>query len=115
MNRERLKIFRERRAANFLFTAQEDWEEAHRLARRDSFLAGPEMAARERLITLQDKKRRLTSHTVHHSHLQATAYRLLSLLYPSDPAPPPTEHMLEEHPFALEVADLPSSAFDRRP
>ena len=40
-----------------LFPPEEDLEEARRTARRDSFLKGPEVMARQRLKDLRDKKR----------------------------------------------------------
>ena len=67
----------------------EDWEEAICTARYDSFIKGPEMAARERLAELRKA--------------QKAPVRLLTLLYPAPPRPEPDERTLAGHPFQ----DLP--------
>ena len=54
---DRLKILGKRRVDKKMFTPEEDLEEAIRTARYDSFIEGPEMAARERLAELREKKR----------------------------------------------------------
>ena len=59
---------------------------------------------------------RLTGATVHDSHRcrqLRTVYCRFSILLIRRRRPP--KKLLEEHLFALPVADLPSSAFDRRP
>ena len=56
-DKERLEILADRRATGTVFTAEEDAEEAHRMARYDSFLDGPEIAALRRLADLRESKR----------------------------------------------------------
>jgi hypothetical protein len=53
---DRLDILRQRRMGAE-FTPVADLEEAVRTARYDSFLVGPEITSRRRLVPLQDKKR----------------------------------------------------------
>ena len=50
-DKERLKIFADRRAQKNLFPPEEDLEEARRTARFDSFLKGSEASARRRLVS----------------------------------------------------------------
>ena len=57
---ERLTILLKRHAEKKTFTAEEDLEEAIRMARYDSFLVGPEMAAGKRVTKLRAKKRAAT-------------------------------------------------------
>src|SRR5271169_4831097 len=52
---ERLTILLKRHAEKKTFTAEEDLEEAIRMARYDSFLVGPEMAAGKRLTKLRER------------------------------------------------------------
>jgi hypothetical protein len=80
-----------------MFTPEEDLEEAICTARYDSFIKGPEMAARERLAEL----RKIASPLL--TSAQKTTVRLHTLLYPAPPRPGPDERTLAEHPFQ----DLP--------
>ena len=70
---ERLTILLKRHAEKKTFTAEEDLEEAIRMARYDSFLVGPEMAAGKRVTKLRAKKRaaqwRTTAYPRRRSHL----------------------------------------------
>jgi hypothetical protein len=50
---ERLTILLKRHAEKKTFTKEEDLEEAIRMARYDSFLVGPEMAAGKRVTKLR--------------------------------------------------------------
>jgi hypothetical protein len=65
---ERLKIFRERRAANVIFSPVEDWEEAHRLVRQESFLAVLKWLRESDRRSFARRNARLTGVTLHHSH-----------------------------------------------
>ena len=94
---DRLKILGMRRVDKKMFTPEEDLEEAIYTARFDSFIKGPEMAARERLGELRKIKRPLLTPA------QKATVRLLTLLYPAPPRPEPDERTLAEHPFQ----DLP--------
>ena len=94
---DRLRILGKRRVEKKMFTPQEDLEEAICTARYDSFINGPEMAARERLAELRKRKSPLLTPA------QKATVRLLTLLYPAPPRPEPDERTLAEHPFQ----DLP--------
>jgi hypothetical protein len=106
----RLKCLRKRRAAKQVFTPEEDLDEAICMARYDSFIKGPETAARRRLEGLRQRKRAADGGWgPPFTPAQQAAFRLLTLLYPS---PPPklsealTEMILADHPFRdLPVAD----------
>ncbi len=107
---DRLKILGERRADKQVFTPEEDLEEAICTARYDSFIKGPEMAARYRLAELREKKRAAENgYGPPFTPAQQAAFRLLALLYPSPPSElneELTEMILAEHPFRdLLVAD----------
>jgi hypothetical protein len=97
----RLEILADRRATGTVFTAEEDAEEAQRTARYNSFLEGPEIAARRRLADLRESKR-----AADHRYgppltpAQEAALRLLALLYPSPRPPKMDDSPLTEHPFA---------------
>jgi hypothetical protein len=87
-DKERLEILAGRRATGTVFTAEEDAEEAHRMARYDSFLEGPEIAARRRLADLREGKRAADrGYGPPLTPAQEAALRLLALLY-SLPRPP---------------------------
>ena len=106
---DRLEILRKRPADKSIFTPQEDLEEAIRTARYDSFMLGPEMAARIRLAELWQKKRAADKRCgPPFTAAQAAAFRLLTLLYPPPPKPEPSEIILAEHPFR----DLPVAEDD---
>jgi hypothetical protein len=99
----RLKYLDKRRAAKQVFTPEEDLGEAICMARYDSFMKGPEMAAKQRLEQLRKSKRAADGGWgPSFTPAQQVAFRLLTLLYPS---PPPklseelTEMILADHPF----------------
>ena len=46
-----------KRESKVVLTEEDDAEEARRMARADSFGAGPEVAAKKRLYELKDKER----------------------------------------------------------
>jgi hypothetical protein len=97
---ERLEILRKRRATNVIFSPEEDTEEAHRMARLASFLAGPEAVARSRLEKLHQKQ--LASKRgggLPLTRLEEDTYRFLATFYPLDPPPTPCAEFLEDHPF----------------
>jgi hypothetical protein len=85
---QRLVHLGKRRTDKQVLTAEEDLEEAICTARHDSFVRGPEMAAKQRLAQLREKKRAsdggwgppLTP-------AQHAAVRFLTLLYPLPPQP----------------------------
>ena len=90
-----------------MLTPEEDLEEAICTARYDSFIKGPEIAARLRLAELREKKRAADkSYGPPFTPAQQAAFRLLTLLYPPPPNPEPSEIFLADHPFRdLPVAD----------
>ena len=97
---DRLEILRKRRADKKYFTPEEDLEEAIRTARYDSFMEGPEMAAREHLAELRQSKRAADQgYGPLLTPEQKAAFRLLTLLYPPLPQPELSEIMLADHPF----------------
>ena len=104
---DRLKILGKRRADKKVLTPEEDLEEAICTARYDSFIKGPEIAARLRLAELREKKRAADkSYGPPFTPAQQAAFRLLTLLYPPPPNPEPSEIFLADHPFRdLPVAD----------
>jgi hypothetical protein len=71
----------EKRASKVVLTEEDDAEEAHRMARADSFGAGPEVAAKERLYELKDKERIFRSRGDRLTRKELTDLRLLRLLY----------------------------------
>ena len=68
-------------------------------------IEGPEMAARQRLAKLREKKR---AYGPQLTRTQEPAFRLLTLLYPPSPNPQPDEITLADHPFR----DLPIAKDD---
>jgi hypothetical protein len=108
---------RQRRVDKGIFSPEEDLEEAIRTARYDSFIKGPEMAARHRLAELREKKRAADKgYGPPFTPAQQAAFRLLTLLYPPSPNPEPDEIELAEHPFRdLPVAELSSRKASKRP
>ena len=70
-----------KRASKVVLTEEDDAEEAHRMARADSFGAGPEVAAKERLYELKEKERVFRSRGDHLTRKELTDLRLLRLLY----------------------------------
>jgi hypothetical protein len=97
----------QRRQSKIVLTEEENAEEAHRIARSDSLLAGPAEAAKKRLYDLQQKARvyrncggpRLTGK-------EQVDLQLLRLLYSSsplfsyDPDKDLQYHPLRDEPFA---------------
>jgi hypothetical protein len=99
-DKERLMVLSRRRVSGNVFTPQEDAEEAHRMARFDSVIRGPEVAARRRLKDLGEKKRaadRKCGPPL--TRAQQTTLRFLTVLYPLPPRPSPDEETIAEHPF----------------
>jgi hypothetical protein len=106
----RTKSLQRRRLDRKTFTPDEDLEEAIKTARYDSFIEGPEVAARERLAKL--RKRRHTAGAPPLTLAEETTLRFLTLLYPL-PRRHIDERTLAEHPFH----DLPveeENAVERR-
>jgi hypothetical protein len=106
----RLKYLRERRAAKQVFTPEEDLKEAICMARYDSFIKGPETAAKQRLEELRKSKRAADGGWgPPFTPTQQAAFRLLTLLYPSPASKLSeelTEMILADHPFRdLPIAD----------
>jgi len=99
---ERLKIFADRREQRDLFPPEEDLEEARRMARRDSFLNGPEVMARMSLKDLRNRKRVAENGGPPITAAQETRFRFLALRYPSAPRPSPSQEMIEAHPFSTD-------------
>ena len=98
-DQERVKILNQRRAAKIIFPREEDAEEAHRMARLDSFLESPEIAARTRLTDLRQKKRTADLGGRPLTRAQETELRFLAVLYPLPRRPSPDPESLAEHPF----------------
>jgi hypothetical protein len=103
---ERLAVLRQARAEGTVFSVELDLEEAIRMARYDSFLKGPEIAARRRLKELKLKKRIADQRRTRLNPVELTNFRFLSLLFPPPPSTSieemPEEHreaILEDHPF----------------
>jgi hypothetical protein len=89
----RLDSFSLKRKYQEILTLDEDLEEAHRMARHDSYLHGPEVAARRRLLALGERRNILTP-------AEKATFRCLALLYPPPPPPsPPSPVILAQHPF----------------
>lgn len=108
-DKERLAVFSRRRALGNVFTPEEDAEEALRTARYDSFLHGPEVAARVRLKDLREKKRAADGKRGPPlTPAQETTLRFLTVLYPLPPRPSPDEQTIAEHSF--QNLPLPVSA-----
>ena len=100
LDKERLEVLSRRRALGNVFPPEEDVEEALRMARYDSFLYGPEVAARRRLNDLREKKRAADrKYGPPLTPAQETTLRFLTLLYPLPPRPSPDERTIAEHPF----------------
>jgi hypothetical protein len=117
---DRLKILGKRRADKKMFTPEEDLEEAIGTARFFSYIEGPEMAARRRLVELRKKKRAADKgYGPPLSAAQAADFRLLTLLYPSPKPRERTEIVLVDHPFLnlpiTEDTNLPLTRSPRRP
>ena len=97
---DRLEILAKRRVDKMIFTPEEDLEEAIRTARYDSFIEGPENAARCRLPELREKKRAADKgYGPPFPPAQLAALRVLTLLYPPPPNSEPSEMFLADHPF----------------
>ena len=94
---ERLTILLKRHAETKTFTAEEDLEEAIRMARYDSFLVGPEMAAGKRVTKLREEARRDNGGPPL-TRAEEVTLRFLGLLYPP-PRRSIDERILAEHPF----------------
>jgi hypothetical protein len=95
---ERLTILWKRHAEKKTFTAEEDLEEAIRVARHDSFLVGPEMAAGKRVTKLREKKRGADHGGPPLTRAEEVSLRFLGLLYPP-PRRSVDERILADHPF----------------
>jgi hypothetical protein len=95
---ERLAILLKRHGEKKTFTAEEDLEEAIRMARYDSFLVGPEMAAGKRVIKLREKKRAADHGGPPLTRTEEVSLRFLGLLYPP-PRRSIDERILAEDPF----------------
>lgn len=109
-DQERIKILNLRRAAKTIFPPEEDAEEAHRMARLDSFIEGPELAARKRLTDLRQKQRIADLGGPPLTGAQQASLRFLAILYPPRPRTSLDEESLAEHPFrALPPAEELSS------
>jgi hypothetical protein len=93
---ERVTILLKRHAEKKAFTAEEDMEEAIRMARYDSFLVGPEMAAGKRVIKLREKKRAADHGGPPLTRTEEVSLRFLGLLYPP-PRRSIDERILAEH------------------
>jgi hypothetical protein len=107
-DKERLGVLRARRMSGGEFIPEEDLEEAIRTARYDSFLVGPEIAARQRLNVLLQKKRVADRGGPSLSPAELTNFRFLSLLFPLPPGigleemnEEYREQILEDHPFII--------------
>jgi hypothetical protein len=101
-DKARLDSFRRRRLEKQILTPEEDFEEALRTARYDSFLFGEEMRAREHLNALQEERRAADEQYGPRLSAEGRAlWRALTLLYP----PPHNETTCDpdSHPFL----DLP--------
>jgi hypothetical protein len=111
-DRDRLKTFQRRRVDKESFTAEEDLEEAIRMARYDSFMDGPEKAARQRLAKLRSQSRAAIHGGPRLTPLQEINFRFLSVLFPWPAAPSPDETTLAEHAFhrIFELEDAISQA-----
>ena len=70
-----------KRESKVVLTEEDDAEEAHRMARADSFGAGPEVAAKKRLYELKEKERVFRSRGDRLTRKELTDLRLLRLLY----------------------------------
>ena len=114
---ERLTILWKRHAEKKTFTPEEDLEEAIRMARYDSFLVGPEMAAGKRVTKLREKKRAADHGGPPLTRAEEAALRFLGLLY-SPPRRSIDERTPAEHPFwdlPAEVEATPEPATGGRP
>jgi hypothetical protein len=109
-DREFIKIFQKRRVDKASFTAEEDLEEAIRMARYDSFVVGPEMAARRRLADLRRVSRAALHGGTRLTPSQAVEFRFLSVIHPAEmPAVTP------EYEEALErLSEFSTCEFDTR-
>jgi len=88
----RLNSFGLKRKHQEILTLDEDLEEAHRMARYDSYVYGPEVAARRRLLALSERRNILTP-------AEKATFRCLALLYPPPPPGPHSPEILAQHPF----------------
>lgn len=103
---ERLTILLKRHAEKKTFTAEEDLEEAIRMARYESFLVSPERAAGKRVTELRQKKRAAEHGGPLLTRAEEVTLRFLGLLYPPPRRTIDDERILEGHPFW----DLPAEA-----
>ncbi len=78
----RLAYFLRKREAKITLSEEHEVEEAHRIARADSFDHGPESAARQRLSKLRDKARIFKRVGPHFTRKDLADLRFLRLLYP---------------------------------
>jgi hypothetical protein len=84
-DRDRLKNLQNWRLEKKTFSPEEDLEEAIRTARYDSFMEGPEVAARERLGKLRERRRTAQNGGPPLTLAEETTFRFLALLYPRPP------------------------------
>jgi hypothetical protein len=103
---ERLAILWKRHAEKKTFTAEEDLEEAIRMARYESFLVSPERASGKRVTELRQKKRAAEHGGPLLTRAEEVTLRFLGLLYPPPRRTIDDERILEGHPFW----DLPAEA-----
>jgi hypothetical protein len=102
-DRDRLKLLQKRRLDKETFTPEEDLEEAIRTARYDSFMEGPEIAARKRLDDLRERKHAADKgYGPPLTRAEATTFRYLAILYP-----PPRRHIDEQALAEHWFLDLP--------
>ncbi len=99
----RLDYFSKKRASNLSLTEREDTEEAHRLARFSSYMAGPEVTARQHLLDLAKKDLRSKSGTGNPlSRGERKTLRFLRMLHSRSRSRDAPKEELDEnghHPF----------------
>jgi hypothetical protein len=105
----RLAYFWRKREAKITLTEKHEAEEAHRIARADSFDHGPESAARQRLAILRDKARiSKNAFAPRLTRKERVDLRLLRLLYPPhspyrfNPDNDTSYHPLRDEPIAAD-------------
>ncbi len=105
----RLAYFLRKREAKITLTEEHEAEEAHRIARADSFDHGPESAARQRLAILRDKARIFKNASGPHlTRKERADLRFLRLLYPQhsrypfNPDDDTSYQPLRDDPFAAD-------------
>ncbi len=107
-DRERVRAIALKRQSKIVLTAEEDADEARRLARSDSLVAGPEQAAKARFSELETEERRFRRGAGRRlTRKEQADLRLLRLVYPrSNPTPcyspdnDPSYQPLRDEPLA---------------